>query len=827
VTTNFDVETFAETTISLKELDIRHWPLKHVKGVCKLVAEQVPKPQTLMVTSSSRKVSQTPALMSPVTPMIPFTPMTPLIDTLTQQARVSASMSNGLAQTADVFPGPGQRSLCESNGSGRPLIIIDAHPQQRRLADEIRRSLELDEFQVWCSCDSQADSGVEMDSPESGGSDANLSTIVECNELGHGASGRSTLDSLPSPDPSHRVTTEKFSKPNLATLDIPTLAKRPLSTHNSSPARSRHSTPNRSPRQSVENLSNANELETNASLKILNGNKIEFCSNAAAHTPLTSTSTSPASAANLLGHNTSRGLLPNPRPTSLPVGNCDVPLLGERKRISRLFSQLSDITHLNTLTPDKMNRLKRFQDKVTSAEVVIVLVSAAYFASRTSQKHAYYCEHRKKMILVRVDESKVSPWFANLMGEDIGLCVSNPRYLELLRNRVRRKADGGLMASSSRDIAESKLQYLVSYMKKNLPVLDTCVYVIGSTRLQSERSTQICRAIGHELAKLRNVTVVTSGFYGAGDLVARAFYESRRQKLVSEPQTPLLPQPPLPPPPPTPILTSHDTGTPCGRLADKWAASFRSQVVHILPLKEQRDFSDRCPQNGDGTFDPRDYGETLFLGECMKERETVVARLLNTCIVIEGGPGTASEAEEFIWNDSYVIPVMSTGGAASGQFGVPMKIFECPTGVNEQDWQMLADSHATPEEVARSVVRILVHLKQSIAACAKFHQLEQIGVTNGSVLGALGSLGLGAGVKVKKSLRKKRLSEKLEQLSRTPSIASVHLEALSVTGNYTPSTVSGIGAEMLPMMQACSNTRVKSSKWWRVQNIIPFASKKM
>lgn len=45
----------------------------------------------------------------------------------------------------------------------------------------------------------------------------------------------------------------------------------------------------------------------------------------------------------------------------------------------------------------------------------------------------------------------------------------------------------------------------------------------------------------------------------------------------------------------------------------------------------------------------------------MKERDTAIARLLDTCILIEGGPEAAHEAQEFIWNDHYVIPISSTG----------------------------------------------------------------------------------------------------------------------------------------------------------------------
>lgn len=71
-------------------------------------------------------------------------------------------------------------------------------------------------------------------------------------------------------------------------------------------------------------------------------------------------------------------------------------------------------------------------------------------------------------------------------------------------------------------------------MKKNLPTLETCVYVVGSTKLQNPRSDEICRAIGLELSKLKNVTLVTSGFYGAGDTVAKTFYENVDKSRYSQ-----------------------------------------------------------------------------------------------------------------------------------------------------------------------------------------------------------------------------------------------------------------------------------------------------
>lgn len=142
---------------------------------------------------------------------------------------------------------------------------------------------------------------------------------------------------------------------------------------------------------------------------------------------------------------------------------------------------------------------------------------------------------------------------------------------------------------------------------------------------------------------MKNINVVTGGFYGAGDITARAFEEA----LQNNPRSPVTPSP-------------TSTGP----------------IFHILPVKDTKDFTKKATQNEEGSFEPVSYGNTLFLGDSVKERESVVARLFDICIVVEGGPGSAHEVEEFIWNDHYVIPIISTGGAAGGDFGVPLKIFE-------------------------------------------------------------------------------------------------------------------------------------------------------
>ena len=104
------------------------------------------------------------------------------------------------------------------------------------------------------------------------------------------------------------------------------------------------------------------------------------------------------------------------RPKSLPPTSENV-TFEPKKQLSRLTSQTSETSHLS-LTPDKVDRLKAFQEKVKSAGIVIIVASETYYKSRTSQQHVYYCEHRKKTILVQCDNSPTPPWFQMLMAQD-------------------------------------------------------------------------------------------------------------------------------------------------------------------------------------------------------------------------------------------------------------------------------------------------------------------------------------------------------------------------------------------------------------------------
>lgn len=204
--------------------------------------------------------------------------------------------------------------------------------------------------------------------------------------------------------------------------------------------------------------------------------------------------------------------------------------------------------------------------------------------------------------------------------------------------------------------------------------------MLCTSRAFVKELTSFFREIGKQLAKLHNVGVVTGGFFGAPDVVARTFYEFRENNGQMDPR-----------------------------------------VFHILPKRDDKIFAGKVLQNSDGSFAEVDYGRNLFLGNSIKERECAVARAFDTCIVIEGGPSAAHEVEQFVWNDHFVVPVVSTGGAAGGQYGVPLKILETPHCITEEKWSVLSEKEAPPAEVAKAVVEIVMQLKKAMISHTKSH----------------------------------------------------------------------------------------------------------
>jgi hypothetical protein len=165
--------------------------------------------------------------------------------------------------------------------------------------------------------------------------------------------------------------------------------------------------------------------------------------------------------------------------------------------------------------------------------------------------------------------------------------------------------------------------------------------IIGSTEFWGADSEQICTEIGRALAPLEDLILVTGGVEGVGETVGRIFFERRRQLG-------LLPS-----------------------------------VFHVLPRGEPL----------------WDYGETLFAGNSMSERREILGRLGGVFVAIEGGPGTAHEAEVAIGSSSPLIPVGRSGGASAELF----RRLSCPKAHLQTQWDCLADPELAHSVVASAV----------------------------------------------------------------------------------------------------------------------------
>lgn len=133
----------------------------------------------------------------------------------------------------------------------------------------------------------------------------------------------------------------------------------------------------------------------------------------------------------------------------------------ENRSVCRLTSQASDVSVASVLAGEKLERVKRFQQKAVQAKVVIVLITKEYTTSRTSEQQVFYCEHRKHVVLVKCDDFPIPCWFTSLMGNDV-ICRDNPQFENILRIRIRRAMSPDTSETPKDAAAEATMQCLVS-----------------------------------------------------------------------------------------------------------------------------------------------------------------------------------------------------------------------------------------------------------------------------------------------------------------------------------------------------------------------------
>ena len=304
-----------------------------------------------------------------------------------------------------------------------------------------------------------------------------------------------------------------------------------------------------------------------------------------------------------------------------------------------------------------------FQKKVQDCSVVVCIISKDFCCDISCEQLVYFSQHRKKIIPVVYEDVEMPCWVSMLVGTEEFIDGRGQTFDEILLKHVKQALNPDSISAGKRE--ERELKRLQQELHSQLPD-GKCVYISGGSQFYSPNGQAICNLLGKELAKQKSpVIVVTGGLFGIEDAVAKSYYD-KHKKL----------------------------GLPIN-------------LFHALAVKDPADKSRQIRQRADGTMEPAPYGETIFLGNSVRQTSTVTTRVMNICVLIEGGPTASYEVQQFAWNGAIVIPVKSTGGAAGGKFHVPSSIFQRPPGVSESLWSVLSDESATVADIVDSLIQIL------------------------------------------------------------------------------------------------------------------------
>ena len=184
------------------------------------------------------------------------------------------------------------------------------------------------------------------------------------------------------------------------------------------------------------------------------------------------------------------------------------------------YPQCSQYEHCGSQTsifsPEDFNKAQNFRNRVDEARIVIIVLSNSYCDSRTCKTQAFYCDFRKEVIAIKVEDSNLPHWVSKLYDDDImeKHNKNDEEFLTQLKQRVRS------IISESRNTFKSamtaaKIDSLADYLGKNLLFTHSerkkiFIYITGSTKFYCPLSEAICRAIGQALASIPFVILVTS-----------------------------------------------------------------------------------------------------------------------------------------------------------------------------------------------------------------------------------------------------------------------------------------------------------------------------
>lgn len=307
-----------------------------------------------------------------------------------------------------------------------------------------------------------------------------------------------------------------------------------------------------------------------------------------------------------------------------------------------------------------------FQEKADDAGVIIAVLSPDFIHSRTCQQQLYYCEQRKKVVPLLMENVQIPSWLELMLHSNTYSCVDKRDYRDHLPTLLQKLLDPKARQSPNAELDEARISYAVKQLKKLLRS-SLCVYICGPTVCDSINTNTI-RALGQVLCKFDDVTVVTGGGYNTEYLISHSFLEETRQSLKSH------------------------------------------RVWHILPERDRKDRTKDYPQNSDGTFQVISFGQTYFCGNSLEERDLIVSKAIDICLLVIGDADLKSVklAQKFSWNDHYVIPFVIDKNVDSSFTS------QLSQGISTEDCQALNDTEKMVEARASVLRDVLIRVQDNL-----------------------------------------------------------------------------------------------------------------
>lgn len=187
------------------------------------------------------------------------------------------------------------------------------------------------------------------------------------------------------------------------------------------------------------------------------------------------------------------------------------------------------------LQPDEIDKVNIFKEKVNEARIVIILLSEDYIQSKTSKRQFFYCDFRKQILPVNLEDIKSpSHWVSKLLDNEYLIqksdCSSDAEMVDKVCGKLctiikaEEKLNCKVMDLKVQEIAETISKKLIICNKKKL-----FIYVMGSTKFKNPNTKELCEKIGRCLAKKEKIILVTGGALGVADTLAQSFYEERKR----------------------------------------------------------------------------------------------------------------------------------------------------------------------------------------------------------------------------------------------------------------------------------------------------------